>query len=112
MEFVCQAKGKPLPTITWLRDEENATDDDLVEVQVTEGDQDTESRLIITEAQARHESPKYKVIAENSAGNVEREFGLIGELDIHTVTDVIGLLILDLHIVATVVSLWVMLNIC
>jgi hypothetical protein len=78
MEFVCQVKGKPPPRITWYREDENVAGDDLIEIEEAEGMQDTESRMIVTEAHPRHASTKYKVVAENTAGIVEREFGVMG----------------------------------
>jgi hypothetical protein len=77
-EFVCQAKGKPPPTLTWYRDDEAVAGDDLVAVETEEGGEGTESRMVMTEAHPRHESTKYKVVAENAAGSSEREFGVVG----------------------------------
>ena len=80
MEFVCRAKGKPTPKVTWLKADEYADEDHLMEVELSEQPQETDSRLIITQAHPRHENPKYKVLVENSAGKLEKEFGVIGKM--------------------------------
>lgn len=79
MAFACAAKSKPAPTIQWLRDDVLIEDDDIIKIEVVERELETESRLMITKACIEHESPKYKVIVENPAGNLSKDFGLIGE---------------------------------
>ena len=81
VEFVCCAKGKPVPQITWLNGDKPIEEDDDVSIEtVTDNEKyQVQSVLSIKKVLLDDESDQYKVEAQNNIGKDEAEFGLIGE---------------------------------
>ena len=81
VKFSCKVRGKPLPEITWFKEENTIMGDDDITIETKERTNklEVESLLCIKSALLNDESDLYRIEAENSIGNVVHDFGLTGE---------------------------------
>ena len=82
VKLVCKAHGKPVPEITWYRDDDLISGDGEMKVQTKEISRklEVESILKADKIQMEDESQHYRIIAENLAGNAIHEFSMTGIL--------------------------------
>ena len=80
LKAICKAHGKPLPEITWYKEDELFTGDGDIKVYCKDGSKkfEVESTLQASKAALSDEYPRYVVKAENEAGSVTHEFGVKG----------------------------------
>jgi hypothetical protein len=79
VEFTCRARGKPLPDITWLRDDQAIDSENILASQKPDSFEVTSS-YTIPSARLEDESARYRIEAENNVGKyATHEFALIGE---------------------------------
>lgn len=81
-KLVCKAHGKPVPIITWYREDDLITGDVDMKIQSKDNSRkfEMESTLQTTKTSLADESPRYVVKAENKAGSVLHEFSLTGNI--------------------------------
>ena len=79
-KFSCKAHGKPVPEITWYREDELITGNGIMKIQSKANTKklEMESSLQTSRVTLGDESPRYVIKAENQAGNVFHEFNLTG----------------------------------
>ena len=83
VKFICRATGKPIPEIIWFNKEQQIEPDEDVTIEtIPDNDKyDVKSVLSIKKVLLDDESDQYKVEAQNSIGQDEAPFGLIGKLN-------------------------------
>ena len=76
--FLCKVRGKPLPEISWLRDQQTILEDEnvLISSKKKEDKLEVESVLDLKNVQAGDENDTYKIEAENAEGAVSHTFAL------------------------------------
>ena len=79
-KFLCKAYGKPMPQISWYKDDSIVSGDDRMKVQNKDNSRkfEVESELQTTRVLLGDECQTYIVKAENKVGSVSHEFSLIG----------------------------------
>ena len=87
VRFYCKAYGKPMPTLTWVKDGQKQLGDGEMKVQTKETSRklEVESWLKIGNSSLDDESLHYTIEAVNSVGIISHGFSLIGDLIVHLV---------------------------
>ena len=80
ISWSCKAYGKPIPVITWYRDQQPLDGQDKIKVKNSETSRklQSESSLKIEACELNSEGMNYRVEAENAAGKVSHTFSLAG----------------------------------
>lgn len=78
VKFVCKVRGKPLPDLSWLKDEKAIAETDNTQVDYQQDIEkiEVESVLSLKKMSASDESV-YKVEAENAIGGISHPFSLV-----------------------------------
>lgn len=82
VEFLSVARGKPLPEVTWFKDDEIFIGDDNCSIKTTEYSDrcEVKSSLSFNKTILEDEHMNYRIEAENSVGKCStNDFGLIGK---------------------------------
>ena len=79
--MICEASGKPIPKITWKKDDKILKTGKHVKVETMEN---VEKLQVVSELQLSHVEPIsssgiYNITASNKAGSVTHDVELIGE---------------------------------
>ena len=72
------ATGKPLPQLTWYKDNQKLEDSDVMDITTIQNETETTSNLSTESLQLDHDG-KYKVKATNTVGTAKTEFPLSGK---------------------------------
>ena len=79
LELKCVARGKPVPEVTWLRDDD-AIEPQNVKTEPKPESFEAKSTLTVPKATLEDESVRYRIEAENSVGKyATHEFAVTGE---------------------------------
>ena len=78
MNWSCKVYGKPIPEVTWYRDDVPLDGQPKVKVKSNETSRklQIESSLKLEDTELSNDSGEYCVKAENAAGKVSHTFGL------------------------------------
>ena len=81
LDLECLVTGKPLPEITWYKNEEDMSAQKNITVQTSENVDKFErgSELLVKDVDREEHTGKYVIEATNSAGTAKHEFTVSGE---------------------------------
>ena len=86
VNWSCKAHGKPIPLITWYRDDQPLDGKPAIKIKNSETSRklQAESTLKLEQCALASDGATYRVEAENQAGKISHTFGLTGTTTAHT----------------------------